>query len=87
MRIAYVTESLSYCGGVERIISDKANYLADRVGYDVCIIVCYGFSEPLSSALSLSDRVRLFFLDVPYHSHYHYRYPRRLFEKWRLKPK
>ena len=84
MRIAYVLESLAYSGGVERIISEKANYLADREGYDVSVIVCYGFSEPVSNVYFLSSKVRRFSLDIPYHSQYRYGYPRRLWEKWKL---
>lgn len=38
MRIAYCIHSLHLFGGIERVLSIKANYLADIYGYDVHII-------------------------------------------------
>lgn len=84
MRIAYIIDSLSYRGGAERIITEKANYLAELDGYDVTIIVCYGFSEPAPIVYHISDKVRQISLNVRYHSQYQYRYPRRLLVKWQL---
>ena len=84
MRIAYIIDSLSYRGGAERIITEKANYLAELDGYDVTIILCYGFSEPAPIVYNISDKVSLIRLNVRYHSQYRYRYPRRLFVKWQL---
>lgn len=38
MRIAYCIHSLHLFGGIERVLSIKANYLADVYGYDIHII-------------------------------------------------
>lgn len=38
MKIAYIYTSLLTVGGVDRILTSKANYLADKMGYDVYII-------------------------------------------------
>lgn len=38
MRIAYCIHSLHNSGGIERILTAKANYLADRMGYEVWIV-------------------------------------------------
>ncbi len=39
MKIVYICESLSNSGGIERIISSKANYFSDKLGYEVFIIL------------------------------------------------
>lgn len=41
MRIAYVIENLSLKGGMERIMVDKMNYLADMMHHDVHLIEVY----------------------------------------------
>ena len=33
MRIAYVTDAFAVWGGMERVLTDKMNYLADCYGY------------------------------------------------------
>ncbi|MEL0650346.1 glycosyltransferase family 4 protein [Algibacter sp. TI.3.09] len=38
MRLLYITNQISGSGGLERVLSIKANYLADNLGYDVHII-------------------------------------------------
>ena len=38
MKIVYVTPSLYWAGGLERVITLKANYLSEQYNYDVYII-------------------------------------------------
>lgn len=38
-RIAYCIPSLDHSGGMERVLTTKANYLAEQLGYDVSIII------------------------------------------------
>ena len=38
MRILYITNQISGAGGLERVLSIKATYLADKMGYDVHIV-------------------------------------------------
>lgn len=38
MKIAYCIPQISHPGGIERVIIHKANYLAEKLNYDVCII-------------------------------------------------
>ena len=38
MRVVYYLPSLYIAGGLERVITGKANYLADRLGYEVTIL-------------------------------------------------
>ena len=49
-------------GGVERVLTLKANYLADRYGHDVTIIVTEGRGKPLF--YPLSEKVNVINLDI-----------------------
>ena len=41
-KIVYCTPALYSAGGIERVITAKANYFAEHFGYDVTIIVTDG---------------------------------------------
>jgi len=61
-KIAYCTPSLYISGGVERVVTTKANYLADVLGYDVYIILTDGKGrEPY---YKLSDKIHLVQLNI-----------------------
>ena len=62
MKIAYFMDNVSNHGGVERIIIDKANYLAALPGYEV-YIVCMGSRSEDGPAYSIDSRVKLHFLN------------------------
>lgn len=81
MKIMYVVESLASLGGVERVITEKANYLSSDEGYEVYVVSCTQASCK-DNSFPLSDKVRQRCLSVPYHLQYRYRYPWRLWVKW-----
>ena len=56
-KIVYCTPALYSAGGTERVVSLKANYFADVLGYDVTIIVTEGKNG--NSFFPLSDKVRV----------------------------
>ena len=56
-KIVYCTPALYSAGGTERVVSVKANYFADVLGYDVTIIVTEGKNG--NSFFSLSDKVKV----------------------------
>ncbi len=56
-KIVYCTPALYSAGGTERVISVKANYFAEYLGYDVTIIVTEGNKG--NSFFPLSERVRV----------------------------
>lgn len=62
LKIAYCTPSLYIAGGVERVLTMKASYLAERLGYDVTIILTDGRDKP--PAYPLSPKVRVINLDI-----------------------
>lgn len=80
MKIVYIVESLVLRGGCERIVTEKANYLADNLGYDIYIIVCSQHSKQ-KNAFSLSNSVKQINLGLPLYSQYQYKYPMRLWIK------
>ena len=61
-KIVYLTPALYIAGGVERVLTIKANYLAEQLGYDVTIILTEGKGKPL--AYPLSDKIKVINLDV-----------------------
>ena len=76
MRVLYVTDALAIWGGLERVLVDKANYLATHDGYEVTILtICQGH-HPLQ--FSLEGPVHHVDLDVPFHDQYKYSGFRRL---------
>lgn len=64
MKIAYVVEDFSENGGVERIVSQKANILATEYGHEVCIINVYRDNRPIR--YHIDGSVRMENLDVPF---------------------
>ena len=62
MRIVYEIERLSTNGGIERIITAKASYMAEQWGWDVIILVLYKGCE--KSFFPISPKVRVQCLDI-----------------------
>lgn len=86
MKIVYIIETLASTGGTERMVSEKANYLADTFGYDVSIISCTQ-NKHQPNAFHLSKKVKQICLAIPYYSQYHYKYPMRLWIKYSINNK
>ena len=61
-KIAYCIPALYMAGGMERVLTLKANYLADHYGYDVTVILTEGKGKPLF--YPLSTRVKVINLDI-----------------------
>ncbi len=84
MKIVYILETLAVVGGSEKIISEKAGYIAEHFGYDVSIISCTQ-KDGQDNAFPLSTKVRQINLAVPYYKQYRYKYPQRLWVKYKTK--
>lgn len=61
-KIVYCTPALYSAGGTERVVSVKANYFADVLGYDVTVIVTEGKNG--NSFFPLSDKVKVINLGI-----------------------
>ena len=64
LKIVYCTPALYMAGGVERVLTLKANYFADVLGYDITIILTEGKDKP--SFYHLSDKIKVINLDVDF---------------------
>ena len=61
-KIVFCTPALYSAGGVERVVSYKASYFADQLGYDVTVIVTEG--QGRACYFPLSDRVKVINLEL-----------------------
>ena len=62
LKIVYVTPALYMAGGVERVLTLKANYFAEHYGYDITIILTEGKDEP--PFYPLSDKIKVINLNI-----------------------
>lgn len=70
MKIAYIYTALTSVGGVDRVITNKANYLADVLNYDVYIITDSQAGRP--PVFPLSPKVHHIDLKTDFDEQYHY---------------
>lgn len=82
MKIVYVYDAIARVGGVERILADKMNYLADVYGYEVHLITAAQGNHPFS--FPLSDKVKHTDINARFHVQYQYKYVKRLWMKLKL---
>ena len=61
-KIVYCTPALYFAGGMERVLTMKANYFAEHFGYDITIILTDGEDKPLF--YPLSDKVKVVNLNI-----------------------
>lgn len=83
MRLLYVTDALAIWGGLERILVEKANFLAEKCGYDVHFITVNQGSHQV--LFPLSPQVHYTDLDIRFHQQYEYKGLWRLMKKMELK--
>lgn len=61
-KIVYCTPALYMAGGVERVLTLKANYFANHFGYEITIILTEGKDKPFF--YPLSDNIKVINLDI-----------------------
>lgn len=73
MTIVYCIDTIYRSGGMERVLTEKANYLADKCGYEVYVVTCHQKGRPAFFALSpkvhhvdLKVNIRIPFLGILY---------------------
>ena len=62
LKIVYITPALYMAGGVERVLTLKANYFAEHFGYDITIILTEGKGKPLF--YPLSEKIKVINLNI-----------------------
>ena len=70
MRILYVTDALAIWGGIERVLSDKMNYLVREYGYEVYIATADQGGNPIP--FPLDERIIVKDLNIRFHQQYQY---------------
>lgn len=70
MRIVYVTDALAVWGGIERVLSDKMNYLVREYGYDVYVVTADQGAHPIP--FPLDERIHVKDLNIRFHLQYQY---------------
>lgn len=70
MRIAYIYTALTTLGGVDRVLTIKANYLADVLGHEVYVITDSQAGRP--PVFPLSERVHHIDLQTDFDEQYHH---------------
>ena len=82
MRILYVNDAIAIWGGVERILVEKVNYLAENYDYEMFVVTtnqgCHPMPFPLSQKVKHKD------LNIQLHRQYLYRGLFRIFKKLHL---
>lgn len=76
-KIVYCTPALYMAGGVERVLTLKANYFAEYFGYDVTIILTEGNHNPYF--YPLSDKVKVINLDINYEELWTYSFIKKVY--------
>ena len=76
-KIVYCTPSLYIPGGVERVLTTKANYLADVAGYDITIVLTDGKAK--KSYYPLSPKVKIIQLDINFEELWHLSFFKKIF--------
>lgn len=82
MNVTYVTDNFAVCGGIERVLADKMNYLVDDNRYQVTLVTVNQGDHPLS--FNLHHSINHFDLQVRMHKQYQYHGIKRLLEKRKL---
>lgn len=68
MRILYVTDALAVWGGIERVLSDKMNYLVQKSGYDVYVVTTDQGGNLIP--FFLDERIVVKDLNIRFHQQY-----------------
>lgn len=75
-KIVYCTPSLYMAGGVERVLTLKANYFTDVYGYDITIVTTDG--ENKENYFPLSSKVKVVNLCIHFDEMWHHSFLKRL---------
>lgn len=70
MTIAYTYPAFINIGGADKIIINKANYFAEKMGYDVSLIT--DSQNGLKPFFHISDKVKMIDLDINFFQQYEY---------------
>ncbi len=70
MKLLYCIPALYNAGGMERVLTEKVNYLISLAGFEICIVTTDQNNKPLR--FELDSRVKLIHLNIDFNSHLSY---------------
>ena len=82
MRIVYINDALAIWGGIERILIEKVNELAERYGYEMFLLTANQGDHPIP--FPISHQVMHIDLKIQIHNQYQFRGIHRLIKKIEL---
>mgnify|MGYP002522673169 CR=1 FL=1 len=82
MRILYVCDALAIYGGLERVLVDKANWLVENGGYEVCLLTVNQGPHPI--CFPLHPNVLYNDLNIRFHQYSHLPFWKRVIKKRQL---
>ena len=82
MRIVYVTAAFAIWGGMERVLTDKMNYLVDCCGYEIFLLTCNQGNHIIP--FQLHNSVRCEDLNIRMHQQYSYHGIKRFYVRKQL---
>ena len=82
MKIVYIYPIFIHLAGTERVFTDKMNYLADQMGYDVTLLTYEQGDHPFP--FPLSSKVKHVDLNARFFTLYRYTRVVRWYKEWRL---
>ena len=82
MRILYITDALAVWGGIERVLSDKMNYLVQKFGYEVYVATADQAGNPIP--FPIDERIHIKDMNIRFHQQYKYHGIKRLLKYWKL---
>ena len=82
MKLLYVVSELSIHGGIERVVTDKLNWLVEYGGCEVCLLLANQGENPI--VFPLNTKVEYHDLSVMFHEIYHYSRLKRYYHYFRL---
>lgn len=83
MRLLYVESTLAVHGGIERVLTDKLNWLVEYGGCDVCLLIANQGEKPF--VFSLSTKVKYYDLGIVFHQIFCYPLWKRYFRLLQLR--
>lgn len=78
MKLLYCIPALHNTGGMERVLTEKINYLINSRGYDIYIVTT-DHKKNQEIRFSLDNRVKVIFLDINFEGHYDAQFIRKFF--------
>jgi len=78
MRILYCTNQLAVHGGIERILSQKINYLLEQNEFEVFLTTFEQFQNPY--LYPLGNNLKRYDLRINYNKNHSYFHPKNLFK-------